>query len=207
MNDLYPSWQAAWAAAGLAEPPRECFEDVRQRYAEPHRHYHTQQHLSECLGQADRIAQLAEHPGEVLIALWFHDAVYDIRRHDNEERSAVWARDVFTKAGGDAAAADRVYQLIKATEHRAVPVTHDSQVLVDVDLSILGAEAARFDEYEQQVRAEYRHVPGFLFRRKRRAVLEAFLQRPRIFSTEVYANWLEARARENLRRSITQLGG
>jgi predicted metal-dependent HD superfamily phosphohydrolase len=76
-----------------------------------------------------------------------------------------------------------------------------------VDLSILGAAPTRFDEYERQVRDEYRHVPELLFRSKRRAVLEGFLQRPHIFNTEAYADALEAQARSSLRRSIDQLGG
>lgn len=205
MNDLYPSWQSAWAMAGLAEPPRECFEALCQAYAEPQRRYHTLQHLHECLGQAERITPLAERPGEVLIALWFHDAVYDTMGRGNEERSARWAREVVAATGGHDAA-ERVYQLVMATEHHAVPTSPDAQVLVDVDLSILGAEAGRFDEYEQQVRDEYRHVPGPLFRGKRRAVLRGFLARARIFSTDTFHQLLEARARDNLRRSVAQLG-
>ncbi len=206
MNDLELSWQTAWAWAGLAEPPRTCFDALYQAYAEPQRRYHTLQHLRECLGQAERITQLAERPGEVLIALWFHDAVYDTMGRSNEERSAVWAREVVAAAGGHDAA-ERVYQLVMATKHHAVPASRDAQVLVDVDLSILGAEAGRFDEYEQQVRDEYRHVPSLLFRAKRRSVLQGFLARARIFSNDAFHELLEAPARDNLRRSIAQLGG
>jgi predicted metal-dependent HD superfamily phosphohydrolase len=201
MNDLFSHWQSAWALAGLVEPPRSVFEALCGAYAEPQRHYHTLQHLRECLGQAGEIERLAEHPGDVMVALWFHDAVYDTHARGNEARSADWAHEVVTLAGSKEVA-DRVHRLVMATEHHAVPTTCDAQVLVDVDLSILGADAARFDEYELQVREEYRHVPAFIFRRKRRAVLEGFLARPRIFNTASYAARLEARARDNLRRSI-----
>ncbi len=206
MNNLYPSWQSAWASAGLAEPARERFEALCQAYAEPQRRYHTLQHLRECLGQEERITQLAERPGEVLIALWFHDAVYDTLGRGNEARSAAWARDVVASAGGHDAA-ERVHRLVMATEHHAVPSSRDAQVLVDVDLSILGAGADRFDEYERQVRDEYRHVPGLLFRSKRRSVLQGFLARERLFNTDGFHQLLEARARDNLKRSIAQLGG
>ena len=205
MNDLYLRWQDAWALSSLAEPPRECFQALCQAYAEPQRHYHTLQHLRECLGQAERITQLAERPGEVLIALWFHDAVYDTKGRGNEARSARWAREVVAAAGGPEAA-ERVHALVMATEHHAVPSRRDAQMLVDVDLSILGAEARRFDEYERQVRDEYRHVPELLFRGKRRSVLQGFLARERIFNTDTFHQLLEARARDNLRRSIAQLG-
>jgi predicted metal-dependent HD superfamily phosphohydrolase len=148
MNDLFPKWQRAWSQAGLAEPPRATFEALCRAYAEPQRHYHSLQHLRECLAQSGEIERLAERPGEVLIALWFHDAVYDPRARGNEARSAEWAREVVAHAG-NAEAATRVQALVMATEHHAVPATADAQVLVDVDLSILGADPARFDEYER----------------------------------------------------------
>jgi predicted metal-dependent HD superfamily phosphohydrolase len=201
MNELFAGWRNAWSQAGLAEPPLATFEALRRAYAEPQRHYHSLQHLRECLAQSGEIERLAERPGEVLIALWFHDAVYDPRARGNEARSAEWAREVVAHAG-NAEAASRVQALVMATEHHAVPATADAQVLVDVDLSILGADTARFDEYERQVREEYRHVPGLVYRLKRRSVLQGFLARPRLFCTEAYHQRLEARARENLRRSI-----
>lgn len=206
MNDLFPIWQRAWALVRLAEPPRPCFESLCRAYSEPQRHYHTLQHLAECLAQADGIERLADRPGEVLIALWFHDAIYDPRARGNELRSADWARDVVMQAGSAEAAA-RVHTLVMATEHHAVPHTRDAQVVVDVDLSILGAPTARFDEYERQVRQEYRHVPESIFRRKRCEVLQGFLDRPRIFNTDTFHQCLEAQARDNLRRSVGMLSG
>lgn len=206
MNDLHAQWRHAWTRAALPEPPRTVFDALCEAYAEPQRRYHTTQHLRECLAQADEVERLAEHPGEVLLALWFHDAVYDPQSRGNEARSADWARDTLACAGGREAA-ERVHRLVMATEHHAVPDTPDTRVLVDVDLSILGAEPDRFDEYERQVREEYRHVPGFVFRPKRRAVLEGFLARAAIFNTDDYVRRLEAKARTNLRRSIDRLRG
>jgi predicted metal-dependent HD superfamily phosphohydrolase len=65
-------------------------------------------------------------------------------------------------------------------------------------LSILGAPAARFAEYERQIRAEYSFVPQALFAEKRRAILQTFLARPRIYSTVHFHHALEQRARANL---------
>jgi predicted metal-dependent HD superfamily phosphohydrolase len=102
--------------------------------------------------------------------------------------------------------ADRVRQLILATRHDAAPVSPDAALVVDVDLAILGAPADRFDEYEQQVRQEYAWVPGFLFRRKRRQILEAFLARPYLFHTPSFRTSYEDQARANLERAIERLG-
>src|SRR5690606_4198480 len=105
-------------------------------------------------------------------------------------------------SGVGAQAARHVHDLVLATRHDALPVSRDEKVLVDIDLSILGADERRFSEYECQVREEYASVPGWLFRRKRRAILQSFLERDSIYSTPYFIETLEARARANLRRAL-----
>jgi predicted metal-dependent HD superfamily phosphohydrolase len=139
------------------------------------------------------------------LALWFHDAIYDVKRHDNEEKSADWARTSASTAGVSAEVCDRVYSLILTTRHKAVPRGTDAEILVDVDLSILGAAPDRFDEYERQVRGEYAWVPEFIFRRERKAVLKEFLARPRIFSSTHFRDRYEQQARSNIERSLEWL--
>ncbi|MGE3174404.1 MAG: hypothetical protein AB7O97_17370 [Planctomycetota bacterium] len=93
-----------------------------------------------------------------------------------------------------------------ATRHEGVAAAADARVLLDADLGILGAEPARFDEYERQIRAEYAWVPGPLYRRERRKVLAAFAARPRLFGTAGFHAAREGRARDNLARALRQLG-
>ena len=207
MSDI-GQWVQTWRELGVADSPalRRLYSDVRVRYAEPHRHYHTHQHLAECFEKVQDIIALAEHPAEVKIGLWFHDAIYDTRRHDNEERSAAWVRSAARELGASAESAQRIYDLIMFTRHAAEPVSIDAQVLVDADLSILGAHAARFDEYEAQVRREYAWVPEATFRSTRAKILNEFLARPHIFSTAPFRERYERQARRNLRRSLEQLG-
>lgn len=200
MNQLHASWQRAWSGIGAVGDGMVVRDELLRAYAEPQRHYHTLQHLSECLAAFDTAQSLAQRPYEVELALWFHDAIYEVKRHDNELRSADWAREVLLAAGVDADAAQRVHDLIMATLHSAVPAPGDEALLVDIDLSILAAQRERFDEYEQQIRAEYAYVPGFLFRRKRKQILHGFLERPQIYSTAYFNDALEARARDNLVR-------
>lgn len=202
MDIFRTSWRRAWPGIGARGDGDALFEDLLARHAEPQRHYHTLQHLGECLSAFDAARRLAERSHEVEMALWFHDAVYEVKRHDNEQRSADWARDALADAGVDADAAQRVHALVMATRHTAVPEGQDERLLVDIDLSILGAERPRFDEYEQQIRQEYAYVPGFLFRRKRREILKGFLARPAIYNTPHFHDALERRARENLARAV-----
>lgn len=203
MDDLQPHWARTWAALGLRAPGNDLFRAVCQRYAEPHRKYHTLQHLRECLALCARDSALAERPAEVAIALWFHDAIYDHGRSDNEATSAAWAHSALCEAGASAALADRVHALVMATRHSAVvPATPDAQLLVDIDLAILGAEPARFAEYEQQIRDEYQHVPQAVFALKRREVLQSFLDREHLYATPTYRARFEAKARANLLAAI-----
>ncbi len=200
-------WLELWARLGAAVTDEMLFHDLIARYSEPHRRYHTVQHLEECFGRFAELKGEAVHPQEIELALWFHDAIYDTRRQDNEERSADWARSTVLAASLPTSVAERVHALIMATRHNAVPSGTDEQIVVDVDLSILGARPERFDEYENQVRDEYFWVPGMVFRPKRRAILKEFLERPTIFSTQKFIDAYEAQARQNLERSIKQLGG
>lgn len=194
-------WCRTWRALGAGRCDESLRDDLLERYDAAGRHYHTTQHLGELFALWPLVAGVAEHPAEVELALWFHDAVYDAARADNEERSAALARAAMQDAGVPQAAAGRVAGLILATRHEAEPDSQDARIIVDLDLSILGASEERFAEYERQVREEYASVPEALFRRGRTAVLAGFAARQRIFSTPVLHDRLEAAARANLRRS------
>jgi predicted metal-dependent HD superfamily phosphohydrolase len=204
MTDLRSSWSRVWHGVGAAGDGESIYRSLLDRYGEPHRKYHTRQHLTECLVAFDAVSALPPHPAEVEAALWFHDAIYEVRRSDNEERSAQWARSALLSAGARVESAELIHSLVMVTKHTATPVTLDEQVLIDVDLGILGASKERFAEYERQIREEYGHVPMWLFRRKRRAILQSFLDRPRIFSTPHFHAALERPARENLSRVVDE---
>lgn len=195
------SWAQAWSALGL-QPPQGLYADLLAAYAEPQRHYHTQQHLGECLALLAQALPLAEHPGEVAVALWFHDAVYDVRGHSNERLSADWARRALGACQASGETQRRVERLIMATRHDAAPTDPDAQLLVDLDLAILGAAPARFAEYDQQVRAEYRWVPSLVYNMNRKRVLKGFLARRQIYGTAFARERFEAQARVNLAAAI-----
>ena len=141
-------WSEVWEELGLKADP-ELHADLRLRYSSSSRHYHTLHHLMECLELFAETRELAEHPAEVELALWFHDAIYEVKRHDNEIRSAEWAQRALRKAGADDAVITRVYDLVMVTKHDGQPVTRDQELLSDIDLAILGARSSRFDEYER----------------------------------------------------------
>lgn len=176
------------------------------RYRDQARAYHTVRHLDECLAEFDEVRRQVRRPDEVEAALWFHDAVYDPHAADNEERSADLADRLLAPAGVPTEHLAEIRRLVLATGHRGSrDPQDDASVITDIDLAILGAEPARFDEYEADIRREYAFVPDDDFRRRRREILESFLARPAIYATPSFRERFEAAARENLRRSIAGL--
>lgn len=199
---LRAAWAGAWRALGSDAPSDALLSQLLARYAEPHRHYHSLHHLDECLRLLEAHRAAAERPAEVALALWFHDAIYDVNRHDNEAQSAAWAVEALSAAGLPGEVIRRVHALVMATRHDAVPEGRDAALLVDIDLSILGAPPPRFAEYERQIRAEYAHVPAQQFEERRRAILSRFLERRPLYVTPGLRAEREAQARANLQSAI-----
>jgi predicted metal-dependent HD superfamily phosphohydrolase len=197
-------WAALMQRLGIG-PNRETFERLQAAYAERHRHYHTAEHINQCLGTFDEVRHLARAPDEVELGLWFHDAVYATRAKDNEARSAQWAKEFLADSGVAAAPVRRVHDLVMATAHAAIAADPDAALLTDVDLSILGADRETYERFERNVRKEYWWVPGFKFRQTRAGILQSFLDRPAVFATRHFRDRLEEPARRNLALAISAL--
>ncbi len=196
-KDLRLSWNRCWSGIGASGDGEVLRHDLITAWNEPQRKYHTEQHLCECLALFEEFQHLAANPHKVELAIWFHDAVYDVKAKDNELKSAEWARTALEEAGVSKEKSQRVYELIMASEHSAMD-TLDTRLLVDIDLAILGSSPKRFAEYDGQVRAEYSYVPGFLYRRKRKQILQSFLKRNSIYQTPDLKLRFELQARRNL---------
>lgn len=197
-------WSHCWRRLG-ADPPANLFDALVSCYAEPHRAYHTLEHLRECFEHLDDAAAHAQRRVEVELALWFHDAIYATRALDNEDRSALWAYEILVDVGVSRETARRVSDLILVTKHDGTAQTGDQALLIDIDLAILGADEARFDAYEQQIRREYARVDEPEFRATRSGILKSFLDRPALYLTQYFSDRFEAAARRNLARSLEKL--
>ena len=203
---LRDRWRSTWSDLGLPAPGSSVLDELLARYSEASRAYHTTQHLEECFEQFALASHLSSRSGEVQIALWLHDAIFDTRSPQNEERSAALATEVLAAAGAPTDVQLRVSDLVLATRHSTPPASNDARLTVDIDLSILGASPTRFDEYELQVRREYSWVPDPAFRQARARILRDFIARPSVYSTDFFRERLEAQARSNLTRSLARLG-
>lgn len=204
MMSIGERWSDLWHRLDRTAPV-EMLDAIQQRHAEPHRHYHTIDHVLDCLTLAAEQRAALDDPEAVELAFFFHDAIYDPWRSDNEARSAAWAADCLGDLDLSPERLARIDRLILITRHPSTPSTSDETMMIDIDLSILGAEPVRYDAYETAIRQEYRRVPGFLYRRGRRKLLRHFLAQERLFHTSTFTERYDTAARANLRRALSVL--
>jgi predicted metal-dependent HD superfamily phosphohydrolase len=178
------------------------------RWSEPHRHYHTVDHLTAVLDVVDRFAALAPHPERVRLAAWLHDAVYDPRAlgDANERDSAEFAAGLLATLGVPAAASDEVARLVGLTAGHATDAGDaDGELLCDADLAVLAGDEQAYAAYRAAIRREYAHVPDADFRAGRARVLVALLELPSIYRLEPLRAAWEERARANLERELRDI--
>lgn len=176
------------------------------RYNEPHRRYHTGTHLAVMLAAIDELSGAADDLDAVRYAAFFHDAIYDVARADNEERSADLGRDILESLGAAPELVDEVVRLVVLTRgHNPRPGDANGAVLCDADLVVLGGTPAEYAAYTTAIRAEYAHVPDDLFRAGRASVLRNLADQPRLFRTELAHDRYEAIARANLAAELAEL--
>lgn len=199
--ELRATWQAHVAAR--TGP----LDRLLARHREPHRRYHGIAHIAWVIRH---VAELSEEEAPVdldaiIAAAFYHDAVYDPARDDNEAVSAMLARRDLGSLGWGAARADAVAQMIEATRDHREATDLDTAILLDADLAVLGADPAGYGEYVRGVRAEYEHVDEASWREGRAAVLRGFLDRDSIYSTDPARRRWERRARANISAELATL--
>jgi predicted metal-dependent HD superfamily phosphohydrolase len=207
----------AWAAAverlgGNAGPAARTSAELERRYREPHRRYHTNDHIRSVLVDADDLAEQVRLPGPdraiLTLAVCAHDVVYHGQPGEDERRSAEWARLRLKECGLASTYRERVAAAVLAT------VTHSRQehdvvveVLLDADLAILGALPDAYDRYVADVRVEYSSLDDTAWRRGRAQVLEGLAKRESLFFTSVARARWERAARTNMERELRSLKG
>ncbi len=174
-------------------------------YAQPHRRYHNLTHVKNCLDELDDYPYHYHKP-TVHLAVWFHDAIYEIAANNNEEKSAELA-DTFLQESSSKN--KRVYDLfspivrdlIMATKHTSCRYSPEEALIVDVDLSILGKDWNTYRAYETTIRLENANYSDDVFIPRRIAFLESLLKKERIFSTHFFHSKYDVSARKNMERS------
>jgi predicted metal-dependent HD superfamily phosphohydrolase len=210
VTDLAQRWRsavrAAGAPAGTDDPAIDAAgADLLRRWAEPHRHYHTVDHLAAMLSVVDELAAAATDADAVRLAAWTHDAIYDPRAAggENEWASAALAAAVLGDLRVPPPAVAEVVRLVELTAtHDPPPGDRNGAVLCDADLAVLARPPEDYDRYAAAIRREYAHVSDEVFRAGRAAVLSGLLSRSSLFRVNI--RW-EPAARANLHRELARL--
>ena len=216
-NKIRPRLMRAWES--LMPGHTALGEDLLERYEQPHRKYHTSVHLSEML-TALKTLYKRHHtatPRAVLLAAWFHDAVYEANPGEDEAASADLARTALTPLASTGSLTNRevtaIAHLIELTashqladgieEYTSGALTRaDAAFFLDADLAILAADSPRYTRYVAGVRAEYAHYAPDAFTRGRAAILQGFLNRTAIYASDTAHLLWDAPARLNLRTEL-----
>ncbi|MDE8669480.1 DUF4031 domain-containing protein [Pseudarthrobacter sp. H3Y2-7] len=179
------------------------FLDLLDRWGEEHRRYHGRTHLLAVLEALDLLTDPADPPRTVLLAAWFHDAVYRGVAGQDEEESARLAEVRLSGTGLPPAEVAEVARLVLLTsDHRPEPGDDDGALLCDADLSVLGGEPEAYARYVAAVREDYAHVGDADFAAGRAAVVRHLLELDPLFhSQRARELWLDA-ARRNLRGEL-----
>jgi predicted metal-dependent HD superfamily phosphohydrolase len=179
------------------------FLDLLDRWSESHRRYHGCTHLLAVLEALELLTGPAEPPRTVLLAAWFHDAVYRGIAGEDEEESARLAEVRLAEAGLPAEDVAEVARLVRLTsDHRPASGDDDGALLCDADLSVLGREPESYARYVAAVREDYAHIGDADFAAGRAAVVRQLLALDPLFHTDrARTLWLDA-ARRNLRGEL-----
>ncbi len=179
------------------------FLDLLDRWGEEHRRYHGRTHLLAVLEALDLLTEPARPPRAVLLAAWFHDAVYRGIAGRDEEESARLAEDRLRHAGLPDAEVEEVARLVRMTaEHRPEPGDDAGALLSDADLSVLGGDPAAYARYLAAVRQDFAHIGDADFAAGRAAVVRQLLDLDPLFHTSrARGLWLDA-AHRNLQGEL-----
>ena len=208
-NDLKNRWLNLTSHYDMPKPAAEAmFRVIKAHYSEPHRAYHTLNHLREVFEKFDGIKTRLENPDNVAFAVFFHDIIYNPTKGDNEQQSAEFARPLMEAIPLPADQIQIITDMILATQtHQCADHESDTAYMLDIDMSILAASKARYGEYIRQIGEEFSFMPAAEFHAARRdRFLIPCLKQDKIFHTEYFNQKLEDRARANIAAEIELIG-
>lgn len=197
-------------AGGLPDPQRragDLWAHLDALYTQEHRHYHTWAHISDFFQKSRLLVPSAVRSQAFDFACFYHDAVYDTQRKDNEELSAALCEQSLLELGAPPSLIDQSSILVKSTKAHLADGVNPIVVhyFLDCDLAILGSADEDYDRYTQQIRREYGWVSPVLYVAGRSRVLKSFAKRDCIYFTEAFRFLFEAQARRNLNRELQSL--
>ena len=186
--------------------------ELRAAYKAANRKYHNWLHITSLLADFHRLKDHWRHPEAVETAILWHDFVYVALSPSNEADSAEQMLERLKELAEPSVLAD-AHALIITTASHTVPNDMTAELALDcalfldmdMDMAILGADRAAFDQYDSAIREEFAIVPDEVYRPRRAEVLAGFLARDDLYLTETFERGHDKQARANLQRAISRL--
>ena len=181
----------------------DCWSEIEKNYSSKSRHYHNLEHIINMLNELKKLESEIEDLDTLLFSIYYHDIIYKSTKSDNEHQSAL----LFEKRIAETSFShlEKCKTQIEATKEHKLSKDFDINILLDLDLSVLGKSPEEYIEYSQNIRKEYSIYPDFMYKKGRKKVLEHFLEKGPIFKTAYFIDKYEQRAIDNLKRELLSL--
>jgi len=176
---------------------------IDMKYNEKHRAYHNLNHLKEIFSYYDSYIDKIESPDIMSFSIFYHDVIYNIWKKDNEEKSADFAIEKLSSILKEDHLQEIHQQIIATKTHEGFD--SDTHFLLDFDLAILGQSETVYKTYTENIRKEYKLIPGFMYKKGRIKVLEHFITKPSIYKTDAFIALYEKQAKTNLSNELNFL--
>ena len=180
----------------------EYWQEMEKFYQGKKRFYHTLQHIENLYLELEKHKEKIEDWDILLCSIFYHDIIYDVKKQDNEERSADVAAARLLKIGFPKDKIEKCYRQIVATKKHEATGDFDTDIFTDADLAILGSDWETYEIYTQNIRKEYSIYPDFLYNMGRKKVLKHFLDKEKIYKTPFFFEEYEAQAKINLKQEL-----
>lgn len=178
------------------------WHEIEKSYSQKGRHYHNLSHLENMISELLPFQDEIKDWDVLLFSIFYHDIVYKSTSKDNEEQSALLAKERLSRTSLTPLQIDEIYNQILATKTHTKSLNADTNYLLDADLSVLGKSWDAYEVYAKQVRKEYSIYPDFLYNPGRKKVLQHFLTLTEIYKTEPFKKQYEEQARKNMGMEI-----
>ena len=172
---------------------------ITDGYSEPHRYYHSQRHILECLKKFDLVKNSLDDSDSVELAIWFHDLILEPSADDNEYQSMLLFQELAQPLLPEKLI-DKVCSLIMSTRHIDAPTHHDESCVQDIDLSSMGGAWDDFVRDVEDLRKEYHYLTEEQFTEGIQSFYRKMLDRDKIYSSDYFNALCEDKARANIRR-------
>ncbi|WP_028665465.1 HD domain-containing protein [Runella zeae] len=181
------------------------WSEIQHQYSKPERHYHNLSHLNALVASLSNVFDKINNWQSLMMAVAYHDIVYNVLKNNNEEQSAKLAAERLEQLGLPQNSIAHCCAQIIATKGHIESNNQDTNYFIDADLAIFGSTPEAYKHYTHLIRKEYRYYPDLIYKPGRRKVLQHFVAMPRIYKTDYFYERFEYQARINLHHELKSL--